>query len=248
MDLAKRRVGQTKELADTGAGPRFDFEQAEADLATLREELDAATATEAEVSQKLSAKTDAGELSEVAQAKAELARVEAQLIEARWKLDETTVYAPTDGTVVNLQLREGSAVTAFPVAPAMSFVENEQWVLALFRQNELRYVASGNEAEVALKTHPNHIIKCKVDTIIWATGSGQLPISGVIPNQLTQPVPPGYYAVRLLPEGKDKDLFLAAGAAGAGAIYTDHGHMIHIIRKVIVRVGTKLDWLVLKLH
>jgi len=24
--------------------------------------------------------------------------------------------------------------------------------------------------------------------------------------------------------------------------------MIHIIRKVIMRVGTKLDWLILKLH
>ena len=248
LELARKRVEQTKELADSGAGPRFDYEQAVTDLDTLNGEIAAATATEAEVSQKLSARTDEGELADVAKAKAELARVEAQLIEARWRLDETTVYAPTDGTVVNLQLRVGSAVTAFPIAPAMSFVENEQWLLALFRQNELRYVESGNEAEVALLTYPNRVIKCKVDSIIWATGSGQLPISGVIPNQLTQPVPPGYYAVRLLPEAKDKDLFLAAGAAGAGAIYTEHGHMIHIIRKVIVRVGTKLDWLVLKLH
>jgi len=30
--------------------------------------------------------------------------------------------------------------------------------------------------------------------------------------------------------------FLAAGAHGAGAVYTDSGHMIHIIRKVMVRI------------
>jgi predicted RNA-binding protein YlqC (UPF0109 family) len=59
---------------------------------------------------------------------------------------------------------------------------------------------------------------------------------------------PNALAVRLLVDEKDKDLFLAAGAHGAGAVYTDSGHMIHIIRKVVLRVGAKLDWLIPKLH
>jgi hypothetical protein len=62
------------------------------------------------------------------------------------------------------------------------------------------------------------------------------------------PSPPNCLAVRLVPDGKDKDIFLAAGAHGAGAVYTDSGHMIHILRKIIVRIGAKLDWLILKLH
>jgi hypothetical protein len=62
------------------------------------------------------------------------------------------------------------------------------------------------------------------------------------------PIPPNCLAVRLVPDGKDKDIFLAAGAHGAGAVYTDSGHMIHILRKIIVRIGAKLDWLILKLH
>jgi hypothetical protein len=62
------------------------------------------------------------------------------------------------------------------------------------------------------------------------------------------PVPPHSLAVRLLPDGKDKDIFLAAGAHGAGAVFTDSGHMIHIIRKVLIRVSAKVDWLILKLH
>ena len=40
----------------------------------------------------------------------------------------------------------------------------------------------------------------------------------------------------------------AAGATGDGAIYTDHGHAIHVIRMVILRVGAKVNYLVLKLH
>jgi hypothetical protein len=47
---------------------------------------------------------------------------------------------------------------------------------------------------------------------------------------------------------KDKDLFLASGARGFGAVYSDSGEMIHILRKIIIRVGAKLDWLILKLH
>ena len=55
-------------------------------------------------------------------------------------------------------------------------------------------------------------------------------------------------AVRLLVEPRDRELFLAAGAVGGGAIYTEHGKMIHIVRKVFVRVSAKLDWFVFKLH
>ena len=62
------------------------------------------------------------------------------------------------------------------------------------------------------------------------------------------PIPPNSLAVRLLPDAKDKDLFLASGAQGAGAVYTDSGAPIHILRKIIIRVGAKLDWLILKLH
>ena len=54
--------------------------------------------------------------------------------------------------------------------------------------------------------------------------------------------------MRLLVDGKDKDLFLAAGARGHGAIYTEHVKFLHIIRKVFVRVSTKMDWFVSKLH
>jgi len=41
---------------------------------------------------------------------------------------------------------------------------------------------------------------------------------------------------------------MAAGAAGDAAIYTDHLHAVHILRKVIIRVGSYLNYLILKLH
>ncbi len=246
--LAVKRERQTAELAQTGAGSKFDHEQAQTEAASLRSELVSTTAQMAQVQQKMSAQTRDGQLSEVAQARAAVEQLKAQIIQARWQLEQTTVYAPADGIVVNLQLREGSYAASLPLTPVMSFVEKEQIVLAMFAQNELANVAPGNEAEVALKTHPNRIIKCVVDSVVWASGTGQLPISGMVPTTGAQPLPPGRIAVRLRTTGKDADAFIAMGAQGQGAIYTERGKLLHIIRKVILRVSSKLDWLVLKMH
>ena len=61
-------------------------------------------------------------------------------------------------------------------------------------------------------------------------------------------MPPGRYAVKFNIAERDRELFLAAGAAGDAAIYTDDLHAVHIIRKVILRVGSYLNYLILKLH
>ena len=47
---------------------------------------------------------------------------------------------------------------------------------------------------------------------------------------------------------KFKDVFFAAGARGEAAIYTEHVEEIQILRKVIMRIGTKMNYLILKLH
>jgi multidrug resistance efflux pump len=246
LALARRRSDQFKELAQSGAGTTFDLEQAQADVRNLEGELASLAASEAQVREKLSAQTPEGEQDEIAAAKAQIAEAEARRANAQWSLDQTVFYAPADGRVVNLQLRPGSYAAQLPMVPVMSFVEDEQWLVALFKQNELHQVAEGNEAEVALRMYPGQIIKCKVDSVIWATGQGQLPLSGTIPQMGPQPMPEGSIAVRLSQEGKGEPLFLGAGARGSCAIYTDTGKPIQILRKVLIRVSAKLDWVVVK--
>ena len=73
-------------------------------------------------------------------------------------------------------------------------------------------------------------------------------MSGTIPTTGVQAAPPGRFAVRLKIAPQDREVFLAAGAIGDGAIYTQYGHHIHLVRKVILRVGSYLNWLILKLH
>ena len=57
--------------------------------------------------------------------------------------------------------------------PIEFLVEDDQWIMAIFKQNEVRKIKSGQEAEIALKMYPGRIIKCKVDSIMWATAQGQ---------------------------------------------------------------------------
>lgn len=250
LDLAKKRVEQFGQLADAGAGRRADLEQSQAEVANLESEIIAAEATALEVQQKISARTATGEIDEVAAAKAQIAKSEADLENARYDLEGTTHLAPANGRVANLALRPGVRATQFATMPVMSYIEEDDpWLLMFFHQNELRYVNPGDEAEIFVETYPGRIIKCKVDSILWATAQGQMPISGNLMNTAnTPPIAEQRIAVRLVLSEKDRETFLAAGARGAGTIYTDKGKMIHIVRKVFVRVSAKMDWFVFKLH
>src|SRR5688572_29811264 len=127
----------------------------------------------------------------------------------------------------------------------MTLLEAQRQVVALYNQNELHQVEPGNEVEFALKTLPGKIIKGKVDSVVWAHGGGQLQASGTLPTAGVTALPPGRYAVKFDIAEKDKEMFLAAGAAGDAAIYTDHLHAVHIIRKVMLRVGSYLNYLIL---
>jgi multidrug resistance efflux pump len=254
LELARLRVRQNRELVAAGAGDRFALEQAEANVIDLEAQIATASANEAQVTQKLSGQVN-GEQASVAAARANLATAKAQvdvsradLANAQWNLDQTAVYAPASGYAINVQLRPGSYVTAFPVAPAMSFVEETYQVIALYAQNELPLVEPGNDAEFALKTYPGRIIKAKVDSIVWAQGQGQVAQSGMLPQTGAYPQVAGRFPVKFDVAERDRALFLAAGADGAGAIYTEHAAALHLVRMVILRVGSITDYLVLKLH
>ncbi len=248
------RVGQTKQLASSGAGDLFEAQKWETDAAQQRADLGALLPQLAAAEQEVTAtRARAAAVRErlgasVGNEQADVAEVRAQLRDAEWKLSETSVYAPADGHVINLQLRPGSTVSQLPLQPVMSFVEQEHVILAMFWQNELHKVEPGNEAELAMSTYPARIIKAKVDSIIWAQGQGQLPLTGTLPQTGAVPKPEGRFAVKLVLDERDKDVFLAAGARGTGAIYTRHLHPVHIIRKVLLRVSSYLNWVVIKHH
>jgi multidrug resistance efflux pump len=261
LELARKRLAQNTELVSTGAGNRFDLEQAQTSVTELTAQIAAARAAEQQVREKLSGRVQ-GDLASVAGAKAQIATalaqvrvseaqvdtIRAQLDNARFNLAQTTVVAPANGTMVNVNLRPGFFVAGMPFNEVMTFVDTEYQIFALFNQNEVHQIAAGNEAEITLDTYPGRIIKAHVDSVVWAQSQGQLEASGDLNRTGPVSAPPGRFPVKLVVAEKDNALFLAAGARGAAAIYTEHLALIHIIRKVLLRTASYFDYIIIKHH
>jgi multidrug resistance efflux pump len=258
LELSRKRVAQNTELVAAGAGNRFDLEQSQTSVDELTAQIAAARAAEQQIREKLAGRVN-GDLATVAEVKAQIATAQAQvkvseaqvattraqLENARWDLTQTTILAPGNGTMVNVMLRPGFFVAGMPFNEVMTFVDNEYQVFALFGQNELHQVEPGNEVEITLDTYPGRVIKAHVDSIIWAQAQGQLEASGDLPRT-SFVAPPGRFPVKLVVADHDRPLFLAAGARGSAAIYTEHLALVHIIRKVLLRVTSYLDYIIIK--
>jgi multidrug resistance efflux pump len=170
-----------------------------------------------------------------------VAQIRAQLRQAQLNLSWTTVQAPADGFVTNLQLREGFVVGAG--SAVMSFIDSsERYLVVPLKQSVVRHVKPGDDVEIALELYPGKILPGTVDSVIWATGEGQGDPSGALPDLST--VQGGQaLAVRVTFGDLAPDMDLPVGAGGAAAIYTSGGKPFRIIRKVIIRMYTFMNYL-----
>jgi multidrug resistance efflux pump len=245
LDLMKKRLSESQELAKAGAGNQYDVES----FATEVKKADAAVASAKTAVIKTQTKIEGVVGPDIAN----VAQIKAQLESAKYDLDSTIVRAPADGYAINVSVRPGNFLASMPFRPAMSFVEQEQRILAFFEQNELRYIKPGDKAEIAFLSLPGDIVHAKVDSVVWANGQGQIAQGGIVPNapveHMRAPLAQKY-AVKLIvdqAEGEEK-LFIAMGARGGGTVYTEHLKPLHLLRMVMLRIQSKLNYLVLKMH
>jgi membrane fusion protein, multidrug efflux system len=160
--------------------------------------------------------------------------VEAQLGEARFNLSQCKMTAPADGYVVNWQVQVGTMLAPAPIAAAGTFVDTSSiQVFALFPQNYLANVSPGDDVEMVLDPYPGRLFTGKVDTIIPATGGGQLTPGGDIPNAAKST---GAWAVKIVFDDQAVARKLSIGSGGSAAIYTRVGKPTHIISKVTMRM------------
>jgi multidrug efflux system membrane fusion protein len=129
------------------------------------------------------------------------------------------VIAPFDGRVINLNISAGAHVTAG--VPVFSLLDTTRWyVIANFREAELRHMAPGSEAIVYLKSAPNQRFRGKVQGIGWAVkpeGEVDLPASGVpyVKRELNWVRVAQRFPVRIEVENPDQDLFRMGASAVA---------------------------------
>ncbi|QDS91585.1 Inner membrane protein YiaV precursor [Roseimaritima multifibrata] len=178
-----------------------------------------------------------GENTLVAQCKAELA-------EATYYLDNTTMVAPADGYIINLQVQPGMVAGIVRFGAIATFiVDAERYVLATYTQEQLKYVKESQSVEVAFDLYPGEIFKGKVENIWQGSGGGQMTPSGQLPTFVPQDPdqPQGLFAVQIVMDDENESQF-PIGAQGAAAIYTGN-EGFGALRKIGIRGYSWSNWL-----
>ena len=103
------------------------------------------------------------------QLQADLHAKQANLVAAMVNLGYTKIYAPSDGTVGERQVRTGQLVS--PGMQVIAFVDVTKWVQANYRETQLTNVKVGDPAEVRIDQYPGQPIRGKVVEIAPASGS-----------------------------------------------------------------------------
>jgi multidrug resistance efflux pump len=90
-----------------------------------------------------------------------------RLEEAQLKLSWTSIYAPFDGYITNLDVNEGAF--GFPGIPIAAFVDSSSFrVDGYFQETKLRHIRPGDRATITLMSHPDIELKGVVDSIGYA--------------------------------------------------------------------------------
>ena len=163
-DNVREQAARVFELVRTGVYAKSKGDQAESELGTAEAQVQRAQASLEQARQALGPKgADNPQIREAT----------AELEQARLDLARTTLLAPGDGVVSNLQLRVGQYAAAGQ--PALTFLDARQiWLQAFLRENSLEYVSPGTRAEVVLDVLPGRVLPARVESVGWGIGESDV--------------------------------------------------------------------------
>jgi multidrug resistance efflux pump len=186
--------------------------------------------------------------SEIGGVNTTVARLQAELQDAEFNLDQTVMRAPGPGYVTQMALRPGMYAIPAPLRPVMVFVHTDDENLAAgFQQNSLQRVRPGDEAEVAYDAIPGKVFKAKVRNVLDAIATGQMQATGVLQDM--GDAVPGGRAVAIIDVEEDTSAYnIPGGAAAQVAIYTPYAHHFALIRKILLRMRSWENFLFFEGH
>lgn len=165
LENVRKQTARARELVSKGVYSQAKGDEAEGALGTAEAGVQRARADVEAARKQLGSR--GADNPQIRAASAELAR-------ARLDLEKTTVLAPADGLITNLNLSIGQFVAAG--APVMTFVDTRTgWLVAELREKSLGNLQPGDKAEIVLDGLPGQVWPAQVESIAWgvSTGSGR---------------------------------------------------------------------------
>ena len=157
IELAKKDLERYRNLYEQGAVSKQTLDMAEVKYNNAKAGL---TQAQQSILTEDSNKTVAD---------ANLATAKSARDKAELDLSYTKIYAPQSGTVSSRRVEKGMYVTAG--SPLFTLVPEEVWVVANFKENQLRHMKAGQTVDIKIDTYPNHVFKGKIDSIQRASGA-----------------------------------------------------------------------------
>ncbi|HEY8277945.1 MAG TPA: HlyD family secretion protein [Methyloceanibacter sp.] len=195
-DNAREQTARIFELVKKGI-----YSEARSDQATAQIDTAEARVREAEAELERAKQELGPQGAENPQIRDALAAVE----KAKLDLLHTTVTAPSDGVVTNLQLTGGGFVAVGQAA--LTFIDaTDVWINANFRENSLENMKSGDPVELVLDVLPGRIFVAKVQSVGWGVSQGSIDPETGLPK-ISEPMGlvrnPQRFTVRIEPKRED---------------------------------------------
>ena len=223
---------------------RIDPEPFKYKLASLNAQLTAAKDDKKRAKRLVARKVGSQRDLDIATAKVD--DFQAKYANAQYELKQTTVRAPASGYVTQVALRPGMMAVPLPLAPVMVFVHDEgHHLIGWYRQNSLLRLEAGNEAEVAFDALPGKVFSGEVSLVLPALVEGQIQPSGNLVNA-RRSTGPGRIPVLITindPEFEPYAGRVPGGAFGQTAIYSEHFHHVAIMRRILLRMASWMNYL-----
>jgi multidrug resistance efflux pump len=233
LSLAERRRDDIEKLTRTDAATRFRLQDATTQAELLAAQLEAAQAREANAKLALGSEIE-GENTTVAQ-------LVAQLDNARWELEQTTVRAPADGYASAMALTVGARV--LPARSALSFIlADDVTLLGVFSQNGFQSAKPGASVKLVLANRPGHIYRSTVGNVVQGVGQGQIAVSGILARAETIGTSTDYPALINLPADMDRNM-LRLGMVGSATVFSDDAGPIGILASILLWVTAYMLYL-----
>ena len=156
IDVAKKDLERYQNLYTQGAVSKQTLDTAQAKYDTAQANL--TQSEEALLSQGGNKVADA-----------DLKEIKAQRDKAKLNLSYTNIYAPQTGTVSSRRVEKGMYVNVG--TPLFVIVPENVWVVANYKENQLRKMKVGQEVDIKIDTYPDHVFKGKIDSIQRASGA-----------------------------------------------------------------------------
>jgi multidrug resistance efflux pump len=226
LDYAERRRDDVEKLAKTGATNQFALQDAVTKADVLTAQFQAAGARE------INARLALG--SEIGGENTTVAQLNAQLENAQWELEQTTIRAVSDGYVTALALAVGAR--AVPFRSALSFiVADDTLIVGVFDQNGFRSIKPGARVKIVFANRPGEVHYSVIADVLRGIGQGQIAVSGTLARAETVGTSSTYPAKIEIPKDMDPDM-LRLGMIGTATVISDKAGPIGLLATILLWV------------